>query len=132
MINLFLNILNKNKIIRFGISGMVGVLVHLLFLYVFVDFLGIWYLLATCLAFCISATTGYFLQKYFTFKNDSKNIKTQFTVFFTFNVLTFTLNILMMYLFVDYLHIVYIGSQVLACFLNAIISYIVFNKIIFK
>lgn len=132
MINLFLDILNKNKIIRFGISGGVGVLVHLFFLYVFVDFLGIWYLLATCLAFLVSATTGYFLQKFFTFKNTSQNTKTQFAIFLFFNIATFVFNILMMYLFVDYLHVEYIIAQILACLINAFFSYTFFNRIVFK
>jgi putative flippase GtrA len=128
----FLKIINKHKILRFGISGGLGVLVHLFFLYVFVDFFGIWYLLATCLAFCISATTGYFLQKFFTFKNTSQNTKTQFTIFLFFNIVTFVFNILMMYLFVDYLHIRYIFSQILACLINAFFSYTFFNRIVFK
>jgi putative flippase GtrA len=130
--NFLLGLLKKYKIIRFGISGSLGVLVHLVFLYIFVNYFNIWYLLATCLAFCISATTGYLMQKFFTFKNDSKNIKTQFATYFVFNIGTFVLNILMMYLFVDYLNIIYLVAQVLACFLNAIISYLVFNKFIFK
>jgi len=122
----------KHRILRFGLSGSLGFSVHIFVLFVLVNYFYVFYLVATSLAFLVSATTGYFLQKLFTFKHKSKNSIKQFSVYLGISSGMFFLNILMMYVFVDILGIMYIFSQVLACAFNAILSYLILSKFIFK
>lgn len=126
------NFFNKNKIIRFGISGAIGFFTHIIILYFLVELLNVWYLLSTSIAFIMSATVSYFIQKIFTFKHNSKHSMVQFASYLTLSIFTFSLNLLMMYVFVDILGIMYLFSQVLSSLINAFLSYVVLNKFIFS
>jgi len=132
MVSTVSNLIKRYKIIRFILSGGVGAFSQIAILYLFVNNLKIWYLLATAIAFCISVTVSYVLQKFFTFKNDSKNMRMQFSNFFVFAVIMFFFNVFLMYICVDILGLMYILAQIIVSILCAFISYTIFNKIIFK
>jgi putative flippase GtrA len=126
------NLFKKYKIIRFCISGALGFMVHVLVLFVLVEFLHIWYLIATSLAFLVSVSASYFLQKIFTFKHKSRHTISQFLAYFVLSIFNFFLNILIMYILVDILGIMYLYSQAISSILNAILSYLIINKFIFN
>lgn len=70
-------LLTKHKIgVKYALSGGLGVLINLAVLYIFTEKIGIWYLTSSIIAFIISLLTGFFLQKFWTFRdNDFRRFK---------------------------------------------------------
>ena len=126
------NLFKQHKILRFIFAGSIGAFSQIFMLYLFVEIFQLWYLLASSIAFCISIVIGYVLQKFFTFRDYSKNIKIQFSSFFVFTTIMFFFNMFLMYLYVDIFKLMYILAQMLTSICGAFISYTVFNKAIFK
>tara|TARA_B100001971_G_C17801385_1_gene339511 strand:+ start:121 stop:387 length:267 start_codon:yes stop_codon:yes gene_type:complete len=56
------------ELIRSSIVGIIGALINLLGLFVFVDYLGVYYALSSFLAYCVNFVVLFFGDKYFTFK----------------------------------------------------------------
>jgi len=121
------------KILRYIFAGGLATGSNLLILFICVNYFHLWYLSGSIIAFCGGIIISYILQKYFTFKDYSKEtIYKQFTIFFIFNIVMLSINTLLVYLFVDILEIRYMAGQTLSSLMIAFINYNYFNKVIFK
>ena len=120
------------KIIRYIFAGGLATGSNLLILFICVHYFHLWYLSGTIIAFCGGIIISYILQKYFTFKDYSKEkIHKQFSIFFIFNIVMLGVNTLLIYLFVDIFGIWYMASQALSSLITAFINYYYFNIIHF-
>jgi len=118
------------EIVRFCISGGIGVILGYATLYILTEYVGLWYLLSSMTACALSYTIGFIMQKFWAFKNrDTKKIKRQIFLYLVISVLFFVTNTGFMYVFVDYCHIQYIFSQIILTIILSIISYITTKKI---
>jgi putative flippase GtrA len=127
------NCFKNNKIIRYIISGGTAAFLHLSILYGLVHCFNVWYLLSTSIAFCIAVTANYFMQKFFTFKNHSKRGSSlQFSIFFFFSFFILCLNGFSMYLLVEIAGFWYFLAQIVVSSCAAFVSYLFYNKIVFK
>ena len=121
------------KIIRYIIAGGIATASNILILFVCVHYLHLWYLVGAAISFCSAVVISYLLQKFWTFKDYSKeNMHKQFLNFFVYNLVMLGVNTLLMYFFVDIIKIWYILAQAISAFITAFINFIYFNKIVFK
>lgn len=122
-----------HKILKYILAGSTAVLVNLAVLYSMVEFLHLWYLIGAIISFVFGLCTSYTLQKFWTFKDtNTQNIQIQFLSFTILALLMLGLNTLLIYFFVDILHIWYLLAQASSSLLIALINYNVFNRVIFK
>jgi len=131
--SLLKQIYKYRQIIRYIISGGTAALVNLVLLYVFTDFLKVWYLFSSVLAFCLAFFVSFFLQKYWTFSDWGKGkMYQQMGVYFAVSVANLGVNTGLLYLAVDKLKIWYLLAQVLVLAIIAIESFIIYKFLIFE
>lgn len=113
------------EIVRFGISGGIGVIIGYITLYSLTEYFGFWYLLSSMIACFLSYSIGFIFQKFWTFKSkDSKTIRKQIILYVIISILFFIANTGLMYLFVEYYQIQYILSQIIVTIFLSVISYL--------
>lgn len=120
------------KVGRYIASGSIAEVVGLLLLYVFTDWLGIWYLVSSIFAFVIAFGVSFAFQKFWTFQDHGKeNIHWQWGVYMAVAVVNLGFNTLLIYVFVEFAGLNYLVAQVLSSFLIAFESYFVYQHFIF-
>lgn len=120
------------KIVRFIIAGTLGALTQVGALAFFADFLGLWYLLGSVLAFVISITVSFILQKWWTFNHrDNSTIPTQAGLYLANALVNLGLNTAILYLLVDHAGLNHLVAQLVTSALVAILSFFVYNHLIF-
>ncbi|MDO8565356.1 MAG: GtrA family protein, partial [bacterium] len=94
---------------------------------------GLWYLLASTLAFCIALVTSFVLQKFWTFSDDpNKNILGQFSRFAIVSVCNLAINVTLMYISVDVLTMQYLAAQFIVTGLIAFFSFFIYRDLVFR
>lgn len=117
---------------KFLITGCTALVVNLSFLYLFTDIIGIHYLLSSVFSFSLAVTVSFALQKFWTFRSTKRNIYIEASSYlFMQIVVNLFLNTALLYIFVDYLHLWYILSQILISLGLAVITFVVSKKYIF-
>ena len=120
------------QIIRYILAGGIAVISNLAILFICVHYFKLWYLAGAIVAFCFAVMVSYLLQKFFVFRNYSReNMRTQFLNFFIFNLVMLNVNTLLMYIFVDLVGLYYLLAQALASAIGACVNYFYFSKVLF-
>ncbi len=125
-------VLQHSEKIRFIVSGGIAALCNFGSLYFFADIVGLWYLHASMLSFCIAFLSSFFLQKYWTFKSDQvRNISFQLPLSLGVALVNLCVNTLLMYCFVEYGGVHYFIAQVITAVIIAIETYLIYKNFIF-
>ena len=103
--------MNIWQLVRYGISGVIGICTNILTLYFFTEVVGIWYLASAVLAFCITLVVTFSLQKYWTFKDHEGELLTQGASYTVIAVTSLVVGTGALYIAVDVLGFWYLGSQ---------------------
>jgi putative flippase GtrA len=129
-----LSIISRHsKILKYLISGGIAAITNLSILYVFTEYVHVWYLISSGFAFIGSFFVSFGLQKFWTFADASVHmIVKQLMVYFFVALINLGLNTLMMYGFVEYGDIHYILAQIITSAFIAMGSYFVYKHLIFK
>ncbi len=101
------------QVTHFFISSSLGFLINLSTLYFLTEFLGLYYILSAVFAFIDSHLFSFYFNRKITFKSKAR-IHYQWIKFLIVNLSALGLNIALLYLFTDYLHIYYLLSQIIA------------------
>ncbi len=121
------------KIARYLIAGGTAAFTDLALLYIFTDFVHIWYVISVVLAFIIAFGVSFGLQKFWTFRDNSMDkIHKQGFIYLFVAVVSLIVNTYAVYLLVSMLHIHYIISQIIVSAAIAVVNYFVYNKLIFR
>lgn len=121
------------KIGRYLVSGGTAAAVDLVLLFVFTHFFHIWYILSAILAFICAFFVSFFLQKFWTFRDSSKEgAHKQMVVYFIVSSTNLAINTFFVYLFTDIFNFHYIISQIIASALIAIESFFIYRYFIFN
>jgi dolichol-phosphate mannosyltransferase len=105
---------DRMLVIRYAISGAIGVATNLLVFAIATEVLHIWYLAAAVAAFIASLTLTFTLQKCWTFKHATgRNTHLQFATYTTVSVINLGLNIALLYLLVEMFGIWHLAAQFL-------------------
>jgi len=134
MITFVIKQAKKRKLyIKFIISGGTASAVDLFFLFLLTHIFGIWYLLSASLAFIIAFFVSFYLQKFWTFRdnNREKMIK-QMALYFTVGVINLAVNTVGMYVLVDKFKIMYLVAQIIMMALVAISNFLIYRFVIFR
>lgn len=125
-----LKLLFKRKEMRFlfvgGINTAVGYGV-----YAFCIFGGLHYVFAQFISTVIGVTNSYFWNKYFTFQKKQKSAR-EIVRFITVYAVSYTVNLCLLYVLVDRLHMSEYLAGVLGLSVTTLISYFGHNKFSFK
>jgi len=101
------------KPVRFLVTGGISALVTIIFLYVFREVFGFWYLFAFVVAYILSVILNFSLQKWWVYKTFStKKISSEFIQFITITSINFVINTILLYTFVSVCKYNYLYSQI--------------------
>ncbi len=118
------------KIVRFLIAGGLAMVVNIALLYVFTEFLGMWYLVSAGLAFMCAFVVSFTLQKYWAFRNnDVIKVRTQLPMHLTVALVNLVIDIALVYMLVELLGVWYIAAQIIAAAVISIESFFAFRWI---
>src|SRR3989338_6886764 len=114
----------RARLLRYLIAGSTAAAVDFSLLYLFTDGFGLHYLTSATLAFIIAFFVSFFLQKFWTFQDDSvEKVHAQAVIYFVVAIFNLALNTGLMYLFVDVWGVWYMAAQFLASGLLAVESF---------
>src|SRR3989344_3676584 len=120
------------KIIRFIISGGLATIVNLGVLFVFTHFFHFWYLISAIIAFLFAFFVSFSLQKFWTFRDHSKdNMHKQAGLFFIIVILGLLINTSIIYTLVESVHLHYLLAQFFSGIVIAFFNYMMYQKFIF-
>jgi len=97
--------LAKQALSYFFVGGISAIVEWIMFT-IFLNLMGMHYLLSTCLAFILSTTTNWYLGRHWTFKNNLKYAEKktrEILLIFLVSAIGLVFNVMLMYLFVDVL-----------------------------
>ncbi len=119
-------------IIRYGIAGGIAAFVNVAVLYGCTEYLGFHYLVSVSIAFLVSFVVSFSLQKYWTFKDHrTEGISRQGRTYFLVSVANYVLNLLLLYVCVEIVHLWYVLAQILISGGLACSSFIIYRYRIF-
>ncbi|MEQ9366757.1 MAG: GtrA family protein [Leptospirales bacterium] len=110
------------EILRFGVTGVINTLTHTLTFVCQVELLGIDPLIASVPAFCLAVLTSYTLNRNWVFRNPGDHVD-QFTRFFLVAFSGLGINLLVMYICLEWFHLHYLISLAVTVFFLAAWSY---------
>lgn len=120
------------KLGRYVISGGTAAAVDLVLLFVLTHFFHVWYILSAILAFVGAFFVSFFLQKFWTFRDMSKEgAHKQAVIYFIVSSINLGINTFLMYVFTETFGVYYILSQILASLLIAMESFFIYRHFIF-
>ena len=118
------------RAVRFCIAGAAGIVVYYASLYYLTEYLGVYYIASAVVGFILNTVLNFFLQKFWTFQNkDAELVHRQVMLYVAMAVSFLIGNTLFLYLMVQYLHMWYIGAQVILTVIISILSFIISGRI---
>lgn len=102
------------QFIKFCIVGTVNTIIDYALYLFFSRSLGVYFLYANLLSVSIAMTSSFIFNKYWTFRDQGKNIKTQYLKFLVVNIIYFILNNSIVFSLVKYLRIYDLIAKVIA------------------
>ena len=134
MLDSMMKLVYKYKLyIKYVISGGTAAFVDLSLLFVFTSLVGWHYLLSASLAFIIAFFVSFYLQKFWTFRDNNRDeIYKQLFLYMSVGLINLALNAGIMFVLVAKLNIWYLSAQVITGALIALESFIFYNLIIFN
>lgn len=115
--------------IKFGAVGGTGALLGLGVMWGLVEFLGLFYLLANCFAFCISTSSNYLLNGLWTFER-TRTYRFGYGRYFGLSLVTLGLNTGLLWIMTSELGLWYMASAILAILLVFPVNFIISRRFI--
>lgn len=113
------------QFIKFSIIGAINTLLHILILYILVEFFSVYYLIASLFGFLVAVVNSFILNSKFTFKSDlKKRTYIKFFKFFALSTLALLVNIFVLYISTEYFEIWYIYSQIIATLFSLSLNFV--------
>jgi putative flippase GtrA len=121
-----------HETVRYLLAGSLGFGLYYLLLYVLTESFGWWYILSAAFASLVNCATNFLLQKFWTFKNKNRaNMRSQAVRYTALFTILFFVNLGLLYVLTEYVHIWYIVAQIPVSIILTLIGYRV-TKRIFK
>ncbi len=125
--------LGVSEFFKFALVGFTGTILHLLVLYVFTEFFGIYYVVASIFGFGFGVTNNFILNKIWTFKEKlNQKVVKKYYKYFIVNIIILFINLLILYSLTEFLHVYYIISQIIAVGFSFLINFFISKFWIFK
>ncbi|NVN96711.1 GtrA family protein [Candidatus Nomurabacteria bacterium] len=118
------------KVVRFLISGGLGALVGLAVIYVLTEYLGIWYIYSSVIAFIPSCAVSFILKKFWTFEDKSiEKIENQSFLYLILSITYLVINTTLIYFTVRILNVHYLVAQASWICILVYPDFLITNKI---
>ena len=105
--------------------GISGLILNLLFLFIFTEFFGIYYLISAIFSFSISMTHNYFFNKIWTFgESFGGDVIKKYFKFVGISLFALVINLFVMFILVEKFSIWYIFSQMIAISFASIFNFV--------
>lgn len=127
-----LDLTTKYVGLRYFISGGTAGVTDIALIYIFHEILDIYYLTSAILAFVGAFFVSFMLHKYWTFKSHEQETHRQMAMYLLASLFGLFLNTVLMYIFVDHIHVDVIVSQIVVGLMVACVSYFVSSNFVFK
>ena len=112
------------KLSKFLIIGFLGTIINVGILFLLTDYIGFYYIFSEIIAFCISLAHNFMANKVFTFKEKLKQeVFMKFSLYLSINLITLGINLMILYLLVEYFQIWYIFAEVFAILTTSILNF---------
>jgi dolichol-phosphate mannosyltransferase len=114
------------RFVKFCTVGAIGAVINLAILYSLTEWSRVWYIISAAVAAGVAVTSNYILNKVWTFRFAAAGkavVVFSYTKFIAVSVFGMGLNLTLLYLLVDRLHIWYIFSQIIAISAVAVWNY---------
>ena len=129
MLNKLLNLYKKYKeIINYLIFGVLTTLISIVTYAIFTKVFHIDYLISNVLSCILAVLFSYITNKIYVFESKSKKNIKEITSFFFFRVVSLIIEMIILYIFVDILHIDDLVTKIIAQII-VIVSNYVFSKV---
>lgn len=120
------------KLIRFFISGGTAAMVHVGVLALLVEIFGLYPVIASAGGFLVAFGVSFTLQKFWTFRDhDTAAAPRQMALYFSIQVSNLLVNMGLMFLLIEVVHVQYLIAQVGVIGVIAIESYYLYTKFVF-
>ncbi|OJI06764.1 hypothetical protein BK004_02215 [bacterium CG10_46_32] len=118
------------QVARFCVAGAAGVIAYYAALYGLTEYLGVWYVISAVIGFVLNTGLNFTLQKFWTFQNKETHlVGRQLALYAAMTVFFLVGNTVFLYLMVEYLHMWYIGAQVILTAVISVLSFIISGRI---
>ncbi len=118
------------RLVRFIVSGGSSAVVNIALLYGLTEYGSVWYLASSGLAFTGSFVVSFMLQKYWAFRNDTREkIKSQLPLHLLVAFINLLINLALVYAFVDVAGMWYVFAQICAAIIISFESFFAFRWI---
>lgn len=133
MFNKLLNLYKKYKeIINYLIFGGLTTLISIVTYAIFTKVFHIDYLISNILSWIIAVLFAYVTNKIFVFESKSKKNIKEITSFFFFRVVSLIMEMIILYVFVDMLHIDDLVTKIIAQIIVIVSNYVFSKVFVFK
>lgn len=120
------------RFVRYFVSGLLTICVTLGVLYALTTWAHVWYLASSIVAFAISYIVNFSLHKFWTFKSpEIAKISSQLPGHLGLALTNLLINTALVYIFVEYIHVGYLGAQIIAAVLVALESFLILSRFVF-
>lgn len=124
-------ITKKNFLYYFMIAGFCS-LIDLSVLYVLTELAGLFYLLSATLSFILAQSLNYYLNKALNFRNKSRQIAKQLTMFVAVNAVGLGISLGMLALLVEIFGLWYIPARIISMLIAFNLNYFIHKRYTFS
>ena len=118
------------QVVRFCVAGAAGVIAYYGALYGLTEYFGVWYVTSAVVGFILNTGLNFTLQKFWTFQNkETQMVGRQLVLYVAMTVSFLIGNTVLLYLMVEYLHMWYVGAQMILTVVISILSFIISGRI---
>ena len=133
MLNKLLNLYKKYKeIINYLIFGVLTTLISIVTFAIFTKVFHIDYLISNVLSWIIAVLFAYITNKIYVFESKSKKNIKEITSFFFFRIISLVMEMIILYVFVDILHIDDLVTKIIAQIIVIVSNYVFSKVFVFK
>jgi len=124
--------ITATRFLRFGTSSSFTLMIDILLLFAFVEFLEIFYLIAAAMSFTISTSINYFINRNWGFKGTLTSALRGYTLFLLFSILGILLTVFLMWFTVEKIGLYYLIARIIVAIIEGTLTFIVNSIYTFK
>jgi len=133
--DVFLQLLltKASLMLRYGVSGVAGIVANLIVFSVAVILFGMWYMYATLIGFLAAYVTTFTLHKYWTFEQQNKDtLLAQSLLYLTSALGVLVVNMVLLYCLVQFFSIASVLAQGISVCISAGVSFLFTSRVTFN
>lgn len=123
---------DSKKFLKYAVVGVIVTAIDFVLLYIFVEFFYFWYILAATFSFLVALAISFFLNKFWTFKEMEKIALVQVMKFVALNLLSMGINLVFLYVLVEFFSFWYIFAKVVSVFVAVMVNFFGMRNWVFR